>query len=191
MELSSRYAEAVEYAVQLHRGQRRKLTGVVYVSHLLSVSALVLQQGGDEHEAIAALLHDAVEDQGGLPILADIQRRFGPEVAAVVEGCSDAVEQPKPPWRQRKEEHLRRLAGAPRPVLLVKACDVLDNARSVLASYRQSGPQIWSQFRGGRDGTLWHYRSLLELLSQANLGDVVDQLQRTVKELEQLVAAEG
>ena len=145
-----------------------KLSGEPYLAHLLAVAAIVMEHGGNEDEAIAALLHDAVEDQGGLPTLEEIRRRFGPAVAEIVEGCSDAVVTPKPPWRQRKEAYIARLRNASASVRLVSAADKLHNARShPRASIVASGESLWANFRGGRDGTLWYYRTVVETLKQA------------------------
>jgi (p)ppGpp synthase/HD superfamily hydrolase len=191
MTLSSRFTDALSYAAALHAQQRRKLSGEPYVAHLLAVAALVLEHGGNEDEAIAALLHDAVEDQGGLPTLAEIRRRFGPTVADIVEGCTDTADSPKPPWRQRKEAYIARLNGASASIRLVSAADKLHNARSILRDYRRIGEALWSHFRGGRDGTLWYYRTVAETLKTAagspSAADaLVEELDRTVTEIERL-----
>jgi len=186
MDLTSRFSAAAAYALELHAAQRRKLTGAPYATHLLGVTALVLEHGRHEDEAIAALLHDAVEDQGGRPILAEIERRFGARVAQLVDALTDAYESPKPPWRERKEAFLKRLAVAPREVLVLKAADQLDNARSIVAALRRDGACIWTSFNGGRDGTLWHYGEVLAILDRANLGPLVDELARTVAEMRRL-----
>ena len=191
--ISNRYAEAFAYALELHREQVRKGTNIPYISHLISVSGLVLEHGGTEVEAIAALLHDAVEDQGGPPTLAEIRRRFGDEVAAIVEGCSDTDVTPKPPWRKRKENYVARVCHAPRSVRLVSAADKLHNARSILADYRLLGEAVWSRFTGGKDGTLWYYRALVAAYRDA-AGDpipmaLLTELDRVVTELEQKPAS--
>jgi (p)ppGpp synthase/HD superfamily hydrolase len=186
MSLSSQFTDALVYAARLHARQRRKVSGVPYVTHLLGVAAIVLQHGGNEDEAIAALLHDAVEDQGGRPTLEDIRGRFGDTVAQIVEACSDADVQPKPPWRPRKEAALEHLAHATPSVRLVKAADKLDNCRSLVQDYRLHGEAIWSHFRGGRDGTLWYYRTGVQVLRQAGATPLVDELDRAVTELERI-----
>jgi GTP pyrophosphokinase len=190
MRLSSRFEEALVFAVRLHAEQTRKGSGIPYAAHLISVAALVLEYGGDEEMAIAALLHDAVEDQGGAPIREVIRARFGDRVTAIVDGCTDADIQPKPPWQARKEAYLAHLPGAPAAVRLVSAADKLHNARSVLADYHQVGEDLWARFRGGKAGTLWYYRALVTAYRQAGSDPLVEELDRTVTELERLVAAQ-
>ena len=153
------------------------------------MAALVLEQGGDEDLAIAALLHDAVEDQGGPATREVIRARFGDRVTAIVDGCTDADTQPKPPWRARKEAYLAHLPDASADVRLVSAADKLHNARSVLADYRQVGDALWARFRGGKVGTLWYYRALVTAYRAAGSSPLVEELDRTVTELERLVAA--
>jgi len=184
MDLSERFDEALVYAARLHAGQTRKTSGVPYVSHLLRVAGIALEFGADEDEAIAALLHDAVEDQGGPPTRAEILRRFGTRVAEIVDGCTDTDQQPKPPWRQRKEAYLEHLRRASSSVRLVSASDKLDNARSLLIAYRRQGEAIWRQFSGARDGTLWYYRSLVTIFRQFGPSALVEELARVVEELE-------
>jgi (p)ppGpp synthase/HD superfamily hydrolase len=188
--LSPRFEEALAFAARLHARQRRKGTDVPYVAHLLAVTALVLEAGGDEDEAIAALLHDAVEDQGGAPTLAAIEQRFGPRVAGIVAACSDTDETPKPPWRARKERHLAHLRTAPPAVRRVVVADKLHNARGLIVSLRREGPSVWTRFRGGRDGTLWYYRSAVEVLSTDRDNPHLVELASVVAELER-VAREG
>ena len=136
MPYTDKFEDALVHAARLHRDQTRKGTGVPYVTHLLAVAAIVGDNGGTEEEVVAALLHDAPEDAGGETRLAEIQARFGDGVADIVAGCTDTYEDPKPPWRARKEAYLDHLAGAPAPVRLVSAADKLHNARSVLSDYR-------------------------------------------------------
>ena len=155
-------------------------------AHLIGVSSLVMECGGDEDEAIAGLLHDAAEDQGGLETLAKIALRFGPAVSAIVEGCTDSVESPKPPWRARKEKYLRHLKEAPPSVQFVSACDKLFNARAIVRDYREAGEALWARFSGGREGVLWYYGALAETFTISR--SVVDELRRVVQELDRLVA---
>jgi (p)ppGpp synthase/HD superfamily hydrolase len=186
MTLSTRFEDALVFATQLHAEQVRKATAIPYVSHLMSVSALVLEHGGSEDEAIGALLHDAVEDQGGRPTLDTIAQRFGPAVAAIVEGCTDSEAVPKPPWRKRKEAYVAHIATASPSVRLVSSADKLHNARCILADYRVVGEALWDRFTGGRDGTLWYYRSLVEAFRAAGGTPLLPELERVVAELERL-----
>ena len=164
--LSNRFEEAFSYATRLHAGQYRKDTTVPYVAHLLGVASLVLEGGGDEDQAIAALLHDAVEDQGGKATLEEIRRRFGETVAAIVEGCTDAMTIPKPPWRERKEAYIVHLRTASAPQRLVSAADKLHNARAILADYR----------------------ALVEAFCAAGPTPLVAELERVVSEIERLAS---
>lgn len=171
----------------------RKGSDLPYVGHLLGVASIVLEEGGDEDQAIAALLHDAVEDQGGLPLLEDVRKRFGDRVASIVEGCTDAVTNPKPPWRERKEQYLSHLVTAPRDVLLVSIADKLFNARAILTDHYRVGEAVWERFRAGRDSQLWYYRSLADTFLQ--LGDEVPvllarELDRVVTEIEHVAKQE-
>jgi len=150
----------------------------------MAVASLVLEHGGGEDEAIAALLHDAVEDQGGIPVLERIRNDFGDSVADIVAGCSDSNTTPKPPWRERKEGYLEHLCTASREVRLVAVADKVHNARAVLADYRVLGEALWDRFRGGRDGTLWFYRALVEVFRSTGLNPLVMELARIVDEIE-------
>jgi (p)ppGpp synthase/HD superfamily hydrolase len=164
--LGSRFDQALLLAADLHRQQVRKESGVPYVAHLLAVASLAREFGADEDQAIAALLHDSVEDQGGLPTAARIREQFGQRVHDLVMSLTDAIVEPKPPWRPRKEQYLAHLAHAPADVLLVSACDKIHNARSIVADHRTHGPALWQRFSGGRDGTQWYYRELAAIFSK-------------------------
>jgi (p)ppGpp synthase/HD superfamily hydrolase len=182
--LSDRFGEALIYALHLHARQKRKGTAIPYISHLLAVAAIVLEDGGSEDEAIAALLHDAIEDQGGEPIRQEIRRRFGDKVVAIVNGCTDTDQTPKPPWLERKKQHLEHLRSASPEVLRVSAADKLHNARSLLADLRRHGQAVWQRFNGGREGTLWYYRRLVQLFRERGPCFLAEELERTVSELE-------
>jgi len=147
--LGDRFTDALAYATGLHARQRRKGTDVPYIAHLLGVAAIVLEDGGDEDEAIAALLHDAVEDQGGQPTLAAIRARFGARVAEIVLGCTDADTVPKPPWRWRKEQYIAHVRHASASVRRVSLADKLHNARAILHDQRQIGDAVFARFAGG------------------------------------------
>lgn len=185
--LSSRFAGALTYANDLHAGQVRKASSTPYIAHLLAVTAIVLEHEGSEDEAIAALLHDAVEDQGGAATRAEISRRFGEAVALVVDGCTDTDREPKPPWRERKTAFIARLATASPQVRLVVAADKLHNARAVAGDYRTLGEAVWDRFTGGRAGTLWYYRAVTDALAAAGPSPLVAELDRAVTDLERQV----
>jgi GTP pyrophosphokinase len=190
MALSARFAEAFLFANQLHGGQLRKGTAIPYIAHLLAVTSIVLENGGDEDEAIAALLHDAIEDQGGEPTRQEIRRRFGNTVVAIVDGCTDADEFPKPPWRARKEAYIDHLRVTTASVRLVAGADKLHNARSVLADYRVVGESLWQRFHGGKEGTLWYYRSAANALAEMGRTPLIAELERVVSEIERLAYRE-
>ena len=185
--LTKRFNLAFELASGLHHTQTRKDTPVPYIGHLMAVCSLVLDAGGDEDQAIAALLHDAVEDQGGLTTLATIRQLFGDRVAAAVEACSDStVSDPaqKPEWRNRKENYLAHLPSANADALIVGAADKLHNARSILTDYRQVGDRLWSRFKVGKEQQLWYYGALVEALSRTPAPKVlVNELERVVNQL--------
>jgi len=187
MPLSPRFEEALVYAARLHANQRRKGTDVPYIAHLMAVASIALLHGANEDEAIAALLHDAVEDQGGAGTREEIRRRFGATVAEIVDGCTDTDISPKPPWRERKENYVRHIRSAPASVRLVSASDKLDNARAILSDYRVLGDALWDRFSGGKEGTLWYYRSLVDAFQQAGGGPLIAELDSVVREIERLV----
>jgi GTP pyrophosphokinase len=182
--LSDRFDRALRYASIAHAGQVRKGTALPYIGHLLAVTAIAVEHGADEDEAIGALLHDAVEDAGGPGRLADIRIRFGDRVACIVEGCTDTDVTPKPPWRARKEQYIAHLKGeTERSVLLVSAADKLANARAILGDFHEVGDELWKRFNGGRDGTLWYYRELSVIFSEKLDTPLARELARTVAEL--------
>ncbi len=187
MILSHRFTEALIYATELHAHQTRKGSKIPYISHLLGVASIALEYGAEEDEAIAALLHDAIEDQGGLPIRAEIRLRFGERVTEIVDGCTDTDTTPKPPWEERKKAYIARIADASPSVRLVSAADKLHNIRSILKDYRMQGNVLWDLFKGGKQGTLWYYRSLVTAFRQADSTPIVIELDRRVTELEKLV----
>lgn len=176
MVLGDRFVAAAALAVALHAGQARKGNGVPYVSHLLAVAGLVLEHGGDEDQAIAALLHDGPEDQGGEATLARIRAEFGDRVAGIVAACSDTFETPKPPWRARKEAYLAGLAEHDPDVWLVALADKVHNARTIVADLRADGPPTLDRFNGGRAGTLWYYRTVADRLAALNPGALAEEL---------------
>jgi len=184
-QLSRRFDEAFLYAHEAHRGQQRKKTGRPYISHLMGVASLVLQYGGDEDQAIAALLHDVVEDCGGAPRLAEIREKFGERVARIVDGCTDSDATPKPPWLERKQKYVERVKSEPEEVLLVSAADKLYNMREILMDLRDAGAEVWERFQGRREGSLWYYREMIQAFRGRAPKGLVAELERTVKELDQ------
>ncbi len=178
--LTERFDKAFRFAHRLHRDQTRKGTPIPYISHLMTVAALVVEHGGNEDQAIAGLLHDAVEDQGGAETLAKIRTRFGDAVAAIVSDCTDAWTEPKPPWRARKEAYLAALPGKPAQSLLVSLADKTHNAEAILFDYRVLGDSLWDRFNGGADGTRWYYNALAEVFSETMPGRLSDRLSRAV-----------
>lgn len=182
--LTERFEEALVYATRLHATQLRKASGVPYIAHLLSVAALVLEQGGDEDMAIAALLHDAVEDRGGEPTREEIRRRFGERVTAIVDGCTEIYSQPKPPWKERKLHYLEQLRAGSQEALLVSLADKLHNARSLVADGQSQEKDIWKIFN--KEETLWFYRELLEIYRKLSPGWMVAELEGIVGKLEKI-----
>ncbi len=187
--LGSKFLQAFLFAAEKHKDQPRKTTSIPYIAHLMGVASLVLEAGGDEGLAIAALLHDVVEDCGGAPMLKEVQRRFGDRVAKIVDGCTDADTNPKPPWRQRKENYIRRVRGADTETRLVSAADKLNNVRSILSDYRELGEFVWSRFNGGREGTLWYYRTLRDEFLRDQPNRITRDLNLAVRELELLAGS--
>lgn len=183
-----RLADAAALAFTLHAEQLRKGTEIPYVAHLMSVAALVLEHGGDEEQAIAGLLHDAIEDVGAEQE-AVIAERFGPRVARIVRSCTDADTFPKPPWQTRKEAYIAHLAHADRDALLVSAADKLHNARAIVSDLRILGPTMFGRFSGGQDGTLWYYAALADAFCRLLPGALAGELAETVREMQRLVAA--
>ncbi len=183
---SEKFASALHYAVKVHGKQVRERTQKPILGHLLSVTSIVIEYGDDETLAIAALLHDAVEDQGGLPRLRDIQKKFGKRVAHIVESCTDSLQDPPPPWRERKEAYLKRLVHHDVATRLVSAADKLSNARETLKDVREHGPAWFERFEGGKAGTLWYYRGLVTAFRKAGSNPLVEEYDRVVTELERL-----
>lgn len=184
VQLGPRFRRAFLFAAEMHSGQTRKASTTPYIAHLMGVASLVLEFGGNEDAATAALLHDVVEDCGGLPMLHEVQRQFGARVATIVEGCTDSFTEPKLPWRERKETYLRHLKNADAETRLVSAADKLNNVRSILSDYRELGESIWARFNGGREGTLWYYRSLLKEFLRIKPDRLIHELELAILELE-------
>jgi GTP pyrophosphokinase len=191
--LTERFDRALLLASDHHRRQLRKGTTIPYVSHLLGVASLVLEMGGDETEAIGALLHDAVEDGGGPPMLERIRGDFGEDVARIVLANSDSDSEPKPPWTQRKTEYIAAIAHKQPDELRVSLADKLHNARAILLDYRTVGEELWYRFRrGAGDAIRWYYRELYEAFDARRdaLGPgaipALEELGRTIDEIDRL-----
>lgn len=180
--LTTRFDEAFRYARELHRDQTRKGTPIPYISHLMTVSSLVIEHGGNEDQAIGALLHDAAEDQGGAETLEEIRQRFGEAVAEIVHDCTDSWVEPKQAWRPRKEAYLAKLRIKSSGSLLVSLADKVHNAEAILFDYRVLGDALWSRFNGGREGTRWYYQALPEVFADKMPGRLSDRLSKAVAE---------
>jgi (p)ppGpp synthase/HD superfamily hydrolase len=187
MKLSDKFEEALVYATQAHGNQMRKKTGIPFVAHILGVTAIALEYGANETEAIGALLHDTVEDCGGAERLRDIREKFGDDVAGIVDGCTDTYETPKPPWLERKRAYIEHLKDSDSSTRLVSASDKLHNTRAILAELRRHGTDVFDRFGGKKDGTLWYYRTLVTAFREhGNHTDLIGELDRVVTEIEKL-----
>jgi (p)ppGpp synthase/HD superfamily hydrolase len=194
-QLTERYADAVTYAATAHAAQRRKGTDIPYIAHLLAVSGSVLEAGGDEDQAIAGLLHDVVEDQGGLPRADDVRARFGDRVADIVLGCSDSTTEDrkdKRPYAERKAAHIAHLREASDDVLLVTAADKLHNARAIHTDLMIDGPDILTRFNGEPGQILAYYRSILDVLESRGIAPVlIVPLRHVVDQMAELMPTPG
>ncbi|RLD08959.1 MAG: phosphohydrolase [Chloroflexota bacterium] len=184
--LSDRFLKAFSIASTLHGNQLRKASQIPYIAHLLAVAALVLENGGTEDQAIAALLHDAVEDQGGLDTLNQIRDEFGDYVADLVDGCTDSYTQPKEEWKPRKLAYLEKLKNASDDVLLISLADKVHNARSILRDLHITGENTWDKFKGKKSGTLWYYQSLAKTFDDAPYPILKNELRNLVDEIQTL-----
>ena len=184
---SERFFTAVRYAADAHAGQLRKGTTIPYFSHLMGVASIVIDAGGDEDEAIAALLHDAPEDAGGRERLADIRAKFGDRVARIVESCTDAWGTPKPPWHERKRAYLEHAKRLQPDELRVSAADKVHNAYAILRDLRTHGDSVWTRFKAPASDVLWYYEALVKSYREAGGGPLIDELARIVRGLEREV----
>jgi (p)ppGpp synthase/HD superfamily hydrolase len=202
--LTARFTKALALAAHIHRLQARKGTQVPYMAHILGVASIALEHGANEDEAIAAVLHDAIEDApkrlGATAVRGAIEERFGADVLMIVEGCTDTDIQPKPPWMRRKEQYVRRIAHEDASTLLVSASDKLHNVRAILSDVRAEGIGFFDRFNkeAGMDGTIGYYRGLViafrkrnERLEDPRLPRLLDELDRTVTALEHEVGVVG
>jgi (p)ppGpp synthase/HD superfamily hydrolase len=190
MILTERFERALVFAARKHAGQTRKGSDVPYITHPVAVALLVHAHGGSEDQVVAALLHDTVEDCGGLPVLEEVRDVFGTTVAQIVEVMTDSVDREREPWRARKQRALDTLSAASATARLVAVCDKLHNVRSILADYETEGAKIWVRFNGGKEGSLWYYRTLLQVLGRPPVLPAFAELERAILRLEALAAGE-
>lgn len=183
--LTAAFDAAVQYALHVHGGQERKGSGVPYATHLLGTAAIVLHFGGTEEQAIAALLHDSAEDQGGKARLEDVRARFGLRVAHIVDGCTDTYADPKPDWEPRKRAYIERIATEDPDVRFVSAADKLDNARAIVADLRKDGMKVFERFKGGQR-SVWYYGELVQAFRKAGTSALVEELAVVVRQMEEL-----
>jgi GTP pyrophosphokinase len=196
LHFTEKLTRAFDYARHLHI-ERRKGTGIPAMAHLMGVASLVMGEAGladfpvTEDMVVAALLHDAVEDHGGASRLEDIRWNFGPNVARMVEGLSDSLEEDadaKGPWEQRKQSYIDRLRGEPADVRLISVADKLYNARSIVEDYRVIGPEVWRRFKRGRDLQIWYFETILEVFKSNGTSRIVGEFERVVVELKRITA---
>jgi len=196
--LTSRFTAAVDYARHLHI-ETRKGSQIPAMAHLLGVASLVMGENGHapvavtEDMVIAAILHDAVEDHGGEPRLRDIEHNFGADVARMVDGLSDSLEEDadqKASWEERKAAYIERLKNEPPDTRLISAADKLYNSRTIIADYRDVGPRVWNRFKRGREQQIWYYNALLAVFRSYPTNRIVDEFERVVHELEQLTSGD-
>src|SRR5438045_8883106 len=190
MRQSRQFEKALVYATRIHGGKLRKKTRIPYIAHILGGCAIAMEYGANKTAAIAARLHDAVEDCGGWKRLRDIERKYGKKVAKIVQGCTDTDQTPKPPWLERKKAYVAHVRHASISTKLVSASDKLHNVRAILMNYRQVGEKLWSRFNGGKEGALWYYRALVNAFGGAKrIPPLVEENDRVLTELESLANA--
>lgn len=193
--VGKRFREALVWSAELHEDQLRKGGGVPYVAHLLGVASIVLEHGGDENQAIAALLHDALEDQAHKMSTGEIRARFGGQVEQIVDACTDGdpeeqLDRNQERWYARKRKYIAAIPAKPEEAIIVSMADKLYNARAILEDYRAIGESLWPRFTTGREGTLWYYRAMVDAFESFGHDRLWGELSRTVSELENLVNAD-
>ncbi|MFL2649840.1 MAG: HD domain-containing protein [Alphaproteobacteria bacterium] len=184
-----KYLEAYVYSYKLHKKQTRKGSNIPYFTHLSSVSNLIIENNGTTTQAIAGLLHDAVEDQGGAKTLAVIKRKFGPRVAKIVDQCSDTTIKPKPPWKKRKIKYIKDIKNKSQDTLLVSLCDKYHNANCILSDYQKVGEEIWDRFTASKQETFWYYESLYKEFKKylKNHLELIKAYKNTVDEMKRII----
>ena len=182
-----KYYEALSFAAQLHDGQFRKGSKVPYLTHLMTVSSYVFEFGGSEDQAIAGLLHDAIEDQGNKTYLKELEKLFGSEVSRIVAACTDTEVEPKPPWEERKKAYLEKLGEKDSSIKLVVACDKFHNAQCIVRDVKLYGPDVWKRFNAEPARILWYYETLVVNLTDLN-SVLIKLLDMEVKEIKKLIS---
>jgi len=184
-----KYLEAYNYSYKLHKKQMRKGSNIPYFTHLSSVSNLIIENNGTTTQAIAGLLHDAVEDQGGAKTLAIIKRKFGPKVAKIVDQCSDTTIEPKPPWKARKIKYIQNIKNKTQNTLLVSLCDKYHNASCILSDYQKVGEEIWDRFTASKQETFWYYESLYKEFKRylKNHPELIKAYKNKVDEMKRII----
>ena len=184
-----KYLEAYNYSYKLHKKQMRKGSNIPYFTHLSSVSNLIIENNGTTTQAIAGLLHDAVEDQGGAKTLAIIKRKFGPKVAKIVDQCSDTIIEPKPPWKARKIKYIQNIKNKTQDTLLVSLCDKYHNASCILSDYQKVDEGIWNRFTASKQETFWYYESLYKEFKRylKNHSELIKEYKKKVDEMKKII----
>lgn len=184
-----KYLEAYTFSFKLHKKQIRKGSNIPYFTHLSSVSNLIIENNGTTTQAIAGLLHDAVEDQGGIKTLAVIKKKFGPKVAKIVSQCSDTSIDPKPPWKARKKKYIEDIKNKTQDTLLVALCDKYHNAHCILSDYQKIGDKIWDRFNASKQETFWYYESLYKEFKKylKNHPELIKAYKNKVVEMKRIV----
>ncbi len=187
IELTQDFENAFQMACGLHGKDNRKGTNIPYMSHLMIVAGMVMENGDYEYEVNAALLHDAVEDKGGKEILSEIREKFGKNTAKIVADCSDTFEDPKPPWEERKKKYIKELPNKQASSRLVSLADKIHNARAILKDYLEIGDKLWERFNASKEDTIWYYRTLLKCfqeIDEPNHRMLVNELKGIINNLE-------
>lgn len=184
--LSPKFEKALSFATQLHATQYRKGSKAPFITHLLSVCAIILEDGGTEDEAIAGLLHDAVEDQGGLKTLEAIKNTFGERIAQIVLECSETHLSPKPPWKERKVQSLAKMKQISDSAIRVVLADKVHNSQSLIREHQKYGTIIWNNFKAGREGTVWYFNQVCAVLNERTNSELIHELKLAVNRIEVL-----
>ena len=181
MRLSENYSKALDFAFKLHINQIRKCSRTPYFGHLMQVSSLVLEYGGAEKQAIAALLHDAVEDQGGDKTATSIKENFGEEILSLVLSCSEELTWRELDWKTRKQKYIAKVSSQPKEAQLIAICDKIHNLSSIIRDYSQFGSKIWLELKSGAEGNRWFYRNFIDAIPPKSNASAIIELERNYK----------